>query len=121
MGKRVAFEDGNLHSKEFYNSNGASHKDAIHDCLEVGEKMVYFERKSALDKYKIGDTPLLYMYNHNNIRKGRFPNTSFKNIKVKITQSMWIAGTDERLDNLIDLNTLVGSERKHCVEIQRIA
>ena len=86
MGKRVAFQDGNLHSKEFYNSNGSSHNDAIHDCLEVGEKMVYFERKSALDEYKIGDhilsherniAQIVKEYHDNHTKKDKF----FDNIK----------------------------------------
>ena len=120
-GKRKAFEDGNLHSKEFFNPNGKSHSDAIHQCLKIGESMVYFERKSALEDYEKGDTPLLYMYNHQNIKRGRFPNTSFDNITVQTESKMWTAGTDERLDNLIDLNTLVGAERKECILLRRIA
>jgi len=121
MSKRIAFVDGNLHSKEYINPNGKSSVDAVNRIVEIGETEVYFERKSALGHFQIGDKLERYHYNHTNIKRGKFPNTAFGSITMETQSLMWTAGTDERLDKLINLNTLVGAERKHCILVKRIA
>ena len=121
MARRKAFEDGNLHSKEYINPNGKSSSDAVNRIIDIGEEDVIFERVSAIGDYAIGDIFKQYHYNHKNIKRGKFPNTSFGSITMETQSLMWTAGTDERLDKLIDLNTLVGAERKHCILLKRIS
>ena len=120
MSKRIAFVDGNLHSKEYINPNGKSSPDAVNKIPEVGESDIIFERVSAIGDYAIGDKFKQSHYNHPNIKRGKFPNKAFGSITLETQSLMWTAGTDERLDKLIDLNTLVGAERKHCILVKRI-
>ena len=119
--KRKAFVDSNLHSKEFYNPNGKSHKDAIHSIPEMGDEVIYFERESALNDFSIGDKPELYFYNHDKISRGRFPKTSFDSVTMETQSLSWRVGEDEVLDRLIQHDTLTGSGRMHCIVLKRVA
>ena len=111
MNKRMAFVDSNLHSKEFFNSNGKSHKDAIHSIPDMGDEVVYFS---------IGDKPELYFYNHDKISRGRFPKTSFDSVTMETQSLSWRVGEDEVLDRLIEHDTLNGSGRMHCIVLKRV-